>query len=215
MSWKTLIAAAGIGLGAVATSTAAPIASATYQGATFSIEFLTDNGDGTYDFKYVADFNSFTGTEDYIIGINFKPGAGTLTGSSNQSTTAAGAWHYGINTALSAADQSCGNDPGNNGFFCGSLGSNNANWGQNATTGSYDWLFTLTLGANGIDPGSLVANSPIRALFATFNANSQRWQNSLASLTTGNATGTVAEPATLVLMGLVLAAAGARLRRPR
>ncbi|MCL4812008.1 MAG: PEP-CTERM sorting domain-containing protein [Vicinamibacteraceae bacterium] len=37
----------------------------------------------------------------------------------------------------------------------------------------------------------------------------------MASLTTGNATGTVAEPATLVLMGLVLAAAGARLRRPR
>lgn len=208
-----LAAAAMLLIGARAE--ASPVGTVVWNDATFTVELTGVSGD-QYTFELTADFTGFTpgldqtGNFNDLIGINFKPSQGDVTGFSNTSQTAAGLWVYNIDSNLSSSNTTCANEPGNNNFFCG---ANTTNWLLNPTAGNPKYTFDFTLTITGVsDADSLVLGAPLRALFGSYVCNNHgcSWHTSLMSETTGTG---VPEPTSLALISLGAATFGVARRK--
>ena len=192
---------------------AGPVGTVQWNGATFSVELLGSAGD-LYTFELTADFTGFVDGQSgdpgvdqeghfaYLVGINFKPSNGNLTGISGTPTTdATGTFTYGIDSNLNSNSTDCSAGGAGNDFFCGLLIST-SDWENNPTSGDpiYTWTFTLQI-ANVTDADALVSDTGLRALFTD---GSDDFKTSLASLTTGTGGTSVPEPSSLSLLGLGL-----------
>ena len=204
-------------------ATAGPVGSVEWNNATFSAELLSSTNN-LYTFQLTANFTGFVdgqagdpgvdqeGHFAYLVGINFKPSNGNLTGISGTPTTnATGSFTYGIDSNLNSNSTDCSPAGPGNDYFCGLLISN-SDWQNNPTSGNptYTWTVTLQI-ENVTDANGLVSGTGLRALFTD---GAENYQTSLASLTTGPGT-SVPEPSSFSLLGFGLAALGSSIIRQR
>jgi len=133
---------------------ASPIGTATYNGATFSLEYEGSSPGGRYRFKYTLDFDGFSAGnfEQFLIGVDFKPklpgGADVLGIQPAPTTNADGTWVYSIDANLSNGGALCSG--GMNDSVCGGLSNLGDTtdpitpWMVNPTDGNtYTWTFVL------------------------------------------------------------------------
>ena len=201
---------------AMAAMAASATASVTYNGGEFGVE-VTGGSGTTWNFQYTADFTGFTtsATQAYIAGINFKVSGFDITSLDLISTTAPGTWSEDL-ANLNAS----GCSGGATDFACSQVSPLTAA----ATSGTYEWNFTVTFDSAITDPITAFGNTsnPIRAWFVNADGKNAGLMSLAGSFDyecvpgrDPGCSGDVPEPAALALLGIGGLAAALATRRRR
>ena len=204
---------AGFAMAAMAASAAASV---TYNGAEFAVE-VTGGSGTTWSFQYTADFTGFTtsASQPYIAGINFKVSGYDITSLDLVSTTAPGTWSEQL---ANLNNNGCGG--GADSFVCSEVNPLTSA----ATSGTYEWNFTITFDSAITDPIAAFGNetNPIRAWFVNADGRGAGLMSLAGSFDyecvpgrDPGCSGDVPEPAGLALLGIGGLAAALATRRRR
>lgn len=177
MNKANVLAQLLLGVGYLSLSTPASAVTVTANGANYTVSVTPFDESGpwyVYDFTYIADFTSFTSTnQEYISGINFKI-AGDPTAVSASLLSAPGdplLWNTFVNDNLSGSEIGCEGKKGGEGFVCSgvTVESNAQPTAPTPPSGPiYTWIIRVTYDAMLTEALITQATNPIRAQFIKY-----------------------------------------------